>query len=272
MPAADLAQRLLRPHRLLISRFVATTLLCMLSIPASFAGDEAAQVSRYLDLTSERLSAPARTALRQIDGAPRQLLATRSYLAAGGALPERWSWTEEQIGSFARTPEHRALLAAIERVRTRFEQQNPGYSLYANSEARSLNVQISRWNENPGVARVAWQLHGAAVRELQRRVYRTPDATAIDRFAEFLRRWRPSEAAPLAAPGLSRHGQSRAVDFQIVKGDQIVAGADVASVRSIWEGEGWVHRLRLAVGDASFVGPLKSPNEPWHYEYSASDQ
>ena len=248
-------------------------MLFTLSVSASPAGDEAALVNRYLDLTAARLATPARTALRQIHDAPRQLLATRSYLIAGGALTKRWSWTEEQIESFARTPEHRALLAEIARVRTTFEQQNPGHSLYVNTETRSLNVQVGRWNENTGVARVAQQLHRAAIKELGRHAYpATPDAPAVDRFAEFLRSWRPPMAAPLAAPGLSRHGQSRAVDFQVVRCGQIVAGTDVASVRRVWEAEGWAHKLRRAIGAANFVGPLRSPNEPWHYEYSTSDQ
>ncbi|RPH54465.1 MAG: hypothetical protein EHM84_01730 [Lysobacterales bacterium] len=271
----------IRPHRLLPSRLrrlltlcvIATAMLFTLTVSASSTGDEGALVNRYLDLTAARLATPARTALRQIHEAPRQLLATRSYLMAGAALTERWSWSEEEIESFARTPEHRALLAEIERVRTTFEQQNPGHSLFVNTQARSLNVQLSRWNENRGVARVAQQLHSAAIKELQQRAYpATPDVTAVDRFAEFLRSWRPPVAAPLAAPGLSRHGQSRAIDFQVVRAGQIVAGTEVASVRRVWEAEGWGRRLRRAVGAASFVGPLKSPNEPWHYEYVGSAQ
>jgi hypothetical protein len=273
MPPAVRAERVLRFHRLLTSRLVATVMLSTLSVPAFSTDDQTALVDRYLDVTAARLATPARTALRQIQDAPRQLLATRSYLLAGGALAERWSWSQEQIEAFAGTQEHLALLAEIERVRTRFEQQNPGYSLYANTEARSLNVQLSRWNENTGVARTARELHSAAIRELRRRAYPArPDETAVDRFAKFLRSWRPPVAAPLAAPGLSRHGQARAVDFQVTKDGQIVAGTEVASVRGVWEGQAWGRKLRLAIGDASFTGPLKSPNEPWHYEYSAGDR
>jgi hypothetical protein len=35
----------------------------------------------------------------------------------------------------------------------------------------------------------------------------------------------------------------------------------------VWEGQGWARRLAAAMRDTRFVGPLQSPNEPWHYEY-----
>ena len=89
------------------------------------------------------------------------------------------------------------------------------------------------------------------------------------RFADFLRAWRPvPAAAPLAAPGLSLHGRSRAIDFQIVQNGRIIAPTEVAKVRSVWEGQGWASKLAAAMRDTRFVGPLQSPNEPWHYEYA----
>ncbi len=73
---------------------------------------------------------------------PRRLLATRAYLRAGDTLRSRWSWTADEIQAHARSPEYRALLDETDRVRQRFESQNPGYRLYANTEARSLELQI----------------------------------------------------------------------------------------------------------------------------------
>jgi hypothetical protein len=35
----------------------------------------------------------------------------------------------------------------------------------------------------------------------------------------------------------------------------------------VWEGQGWARRLAAVMRDTRFVGPLQSPNEPWHYEY-----
>ena len=72
---------------------------------------------------------------------------------------------------------------------------------------------------------------------------------------------------PLAAPGLSLHGQARAIDFQIMKNGQIVAGTEVSAVGAIWAKHGWGRKLQDAVQGTAFKGPLLSPNEPWHYEY-----
>ena len=77
--------------------------------------------------------------------------------------------------------------------------------------------------------------------------------------------------SPLAAPGLSMHGQSRAIDFQIMKGGRIVAATEVGAVEREWDAAGWTRKLRQAVLAASprFKGPLAAPDEPWHYEYRA---
>ena len=74
-------------------------------------------------------------------------------------------------------------------------------------------------------------------------------------------------APPLAAPGLSLHGRSRAIDFQIMRNGRIIAPTEVAKARSVWEKQGWARRLAAVMRDTRFVGPLQSPNEPWHYEY-----
>jgi hypothetical protein len=70
----------------------------------------------------------------------------------------------------------------------------------------------------------------------------------------------------LAVPGLSPHGQSRAFDFQVMRGSQLIAGP---SSPSSWDESGWTSKLQEAVRRAStkFSGPLASPREPWHYDY-----
>jgi hypothetical protein len=225
-------------------------------------------LDEYLKHIADSLPEKTAAALKRIEGTPRRLLATRAYLRADDTLGSRWSWTADEIESHAHSPEYRALLAETERVRARFEAQNPGYTLYANTEARSVELQIARFNTNPSVGRVASSLHRQALAELGKPVYCSPDqADAVERFKQFLARWRPTTAAPLAAPGISRHGQLRAIDFQIMKDGAVVAPTETATVKRNWDAPGWTRKLQAAVQGSHFRGPLRSPYEPWHYEY-----
>jgi hypothetical protein len=241
-------------------------LIACLATPAlAFGG-----VDDYLLAVTHDLPPVAKEALQRIDGKPRQLLAVRGYLRAGEQLSSRWSWSADEIRAYESSQEQRDLLAAIALARGRFEAANPGYSLYANTTARSLDLQLQRWNSNASVGVIAERLQQAAARELSAKSYPAhPDAKAAVRFANFLREWRPvPSAAPLAAPGLSLHGRSRAIDFQITQNGRIIAPTEVAKVGSVWEGQGWAVKLAAALRGTRFVGPLQSPNEPWHYEYT----
>src|SRR5690606_7596658 len=199
---------------------------------------------------------------------PRKLLATRSYLRAGGSLLSRWSWTEAQIDRRMNSSNYRRLLAETEAVRARFASDNPGYTLYANMRPRSPELQLERWNSNAGVARVAQALHKAALAEVAKPYYRSCERTqCAQRLSQFLAGWQPPHAAPLAAPGLSSHGQARAIDFQVMHKGKVVASTVVATARKHWDAPGWTRKLQTAVAGSSFAGPLKAPYEPWHYEY-----
>ncbi len=230
----------------------------------------AAPVDEYLLAVAHDLPAAVKETLQRIEGTPRQLLAVRGYLRTGPHLSSRWSWSTDEIRGYEAGQEYRDLLAEIAAVRARFEAQNPGYSLYANTSARSLDLQLQRWNSNESVGVIAQRLQESVERELATRAYSGhPDAQATLRFAEFLRAWRPTpSAAPLAAPGLSLHGRSRAIDFQIMQNGRIIAPTEVAKVRSVWERQGWAGKLAAVMRESRFVGPLQSPNEPWHYEYA----
>lgn len=235
--------------------------------PPALASSES--LNEYLLAVTHDLSPVAKEALQRVGDPPRQLLAVRGYIRAGQQLHSRWSWSAQEIGAYEASDEYRELLVEIDTIRARFEAQNPGYSFYANTTARSLDLQLQQWNSNRSVGVIGGRLQEAALRELSAGAYPAhPDAKATVRFANFLREWRPTPAAaPLAVPGLSLHGRSRAIDFQIAQNGRIVAPTEVAKVRSVWEEQGWARKLATAVHGTSFVGPLQSPNEPWHYEY-----
>jgi hypothetical protein len=248
--------------------FAVVLIACLAAAGPSLAAS--ASLQEYLLAVTHDLPPVAKQAVQRIGDSPRQLLAVRGYMRAGEQLNSRWSWSAEEIRAYEASQEYRDLLAEIAVVRARFEAQNPGYSLYANTGARSLDLQLQRWNSNGSVGVIAGRLQQAALRELSGDAYPAhPDAKATLRFANFLRAWRPTPAAaPLAVPGLSLHGRSRAIDFQIVQNGRIIAATEVAKVRSVWEQQGWARKLAAAMRDTRFVGPLQAPNEPWHYEYT----
>ena len=227
-------------------------------------------VTRHLAAVTATLDPRAAGALARIDGTGRQLLAARSYLRAGTGLAERWSWSESEIAAYLGSPAQAALDAAIARVRSSFESANPGYTLHANPEVRSLEIQLERWNTNATIAVAAAVLVEASTAAVRSEGFPAPSSPlAQAAFGDFLRAWAPNPMPPLAAPGLSAHGQMRAVDFVVTQGDRIVAGASTADIPEIWTGQGWAERLKAAVlaSRAPFVGPLRFPDEPWHFDY-----
>ena len=160
----------------------------------------------------------------RIDGQDRQLLALRSYLRSAESLGSKWSWSEEQIAAYARTAEYQAAQAELARINVRFEAANPGYTLYVNSQVRSVDRQIRLWNGNTSVrSRLRRRCrrqsgHGNRARLRPERRCGKADARG------FPARLVPPRPAPLAAPGLSKHGQARAFDFQIKRGNRTRRG------------------------------------------------
>jgi hypothetical protein len=236
--------------------------------PAS--AQEEALLERYLALLQADLDERAVAALQRMDGTGRRLLAARSYLRSGRHLGERWSWSQPQIDAWQGSPEQALFEGEIERVRAAFEAANPGFTLYVNPQVRSLEIQLDHWNQNDLVGTAGEAMRAAILATVTASGFPGPDeAGASSAFRAALVAHQPEPAAPLAAPGLSPHGQMYAVDFQVSKGGELVASASMAEVASVWDALGWRAKLQDAVRVAGgkFSGPLQSPDEPWHYEF-----
>jgi len=208
--------------------------------------------------------------LAKIDGTGRQLLALRSYLRSASHLAERWSWTREQIEAFEGSPEQRDLQQEIDRVRTAFVTANPGFDLYVNSQVRSLDVQVEHWNSNDSVQAAAEEILAAAQALMASPGFPADrPEQAREALKSFLSGHRPVPTPTIAAPGLSLHGQMRAIDFQVHQGGRVVAGPSSATIATDWVAAGWAAKLEAAVsaGSDRFVGPQSSPPAPWHYTH-----
>lgn len=215
--------------------------MLLLCAPGRTSADDL--VAAHLAVLHDTQDARVAAALDRIESLGPRLLAARSYLRSAARLPERWSWTQEQIDAYPGSPAQVALDAEIARVREIFEAGNPGYTLFVNPQVRSLDIQLQRWNENRSVA------------------------DAGNHLLETLRAIVGTEGFP--APGLSPHGQMHAVDFQVRQGALTIAGPGTSQVQTVWVDQGWRDRLESAVRRASdkFRGPLQNPDEPWQYDY-----
>jgi hypothetical protein len=254
----------MKPH---YTFFAAVALVAVLA-DAVAADDPLAQ--KYFVTVSSQLDPSAQAALARMDGLGRQLLAARAYLRAGSALEQHWSWTQQQIDAYPGSAAQIALDAEISRVRATFEMHNPGYSLFVNPAVRSLDVQLQHWNERPSVAQASDHMMADVATAIRQSGFPPPGTAAgTARFRALIFGYAPHPAPALAAPGLSAHGRMGAVDFQVRRGNSIVAGADSAKVETVWIAQGWRDKLLQAVtaAGARFKGPLASPVEPWHYDY-----
>jgi hypothetical protein len=233
--------------------------------PTTVAASEARQ-DAWVVQASAGLPPAAIDTLHRIVGVDRRLLALRAYLRAGDALSERWSWTQERLSAYPSTPAGKAAAIEINAVAAAFAASNPGFALQVNRQPRSLEVQITHWNENKSVGKTAAMLRAA----LERRFTGSSTPLKAVELQKALIEWPGGAAAALAAPGLSAHGQERAFDFQISHHGQVIAGTDAATAHRQWDAAGWTQKLHAAISTAGnrFAGPLQSPYEPWHYAYT----
>jgi hypothetical protein len=261
--------QLWRKFQLVLPALVAATLFLPQSVRA---GDETeAVLARYVDALAAAQDPRVADALARIDGTGRRLLALRSYVRGRAHLAERWSWSSEQIAAYEGSPEHGELLQEIERVRAAFVRENPAFELWVNPQVRSLDIQLEHWNTNESVTAAAANLLASTSDLVASPAFpATQPASAAKALESFLAAYVPVPTPTIAAPGLSPHGQMRAIDFQVHQGESIVAGPRTSTIDTEWDASGWSAKLDAAVRSASqrFVGPLASPREPWHYTYS----
>jgi hypothetical protein len=126
------------------------------------AAHDADPLPAYVTCISAQMDPRPAGVISRIAGTGRHLLALRSYLRAGAHLPERWSWSQEQIAAFEGSPEQRDLQLEIDRVRMAFVAANPGFELWVNPQVRSLDTQIEHWNSNESVTAAAEEILAAA--------------------------------------------------------------------------------------------------------------
>jgi hypothetical protein len=224
----------------------------------------------YLNALAKKIDPKVTDSLSHIEGTPRRLLALRGYIRSRSVLKLNWSWNSQEIAQYKKSAEYRMALAEVDKVKSKFADLNPGYSIEVNTEVRTLDAQIASWNREKSVSNAAEELFAAAQKELSNPIYKEePDQISLNRFQEFLKNQKISDSPTVATPGLSQHGQLRAFDFRIKQGSQIIADTQSSTINSIWDGEGWTQKLKTAVSAASqkFRGPLTNPREPWHYTY-----
>ena len=247
--------------RSIAARLVAGALLALalLAVPARAGGDDAVAA------LAATLPEKAQGALARIDARGRRLLALKAYLRSARSLDARWSWTEAEIAAYVASPAHAEALDAVAAVTKAFEEKNPGYSLYVNTNVRSLDEQIAKWNRNASVGAAAEELE-AAFADWSKANEKAGEA----KLRAFLAGFRPEATVAIAAPGLSPHGRARAFDFQVARQGAILVAASTKIIEEVWDEDGWTEKLRQAVKASGmpFEGPLERPREPWHYEYA----
>ncbi len=224
----------------------------------------------YLEEIAATMDRRIRNVLPHIDGTGRRLLGMRSYLRSETLIDTRWAWTADEVRKFENTDEYRQMMTDVGKVQAAFVEMNPGYTLRVNTTVRTLNEQLKSWNSIPSVELASDGMLNAARRELAGNAYpQEPSAAAAETFARFVRSFVPQPQPTVAAPGLSPHGRLKAFDFIVERDGQVVAGASSASAKSIWDDGGWTTKLNRAVLRSTnrFVGPLRFPYEPWHYNY-----
>jgi hypothetical protein len=187
------------------------------------------------------------------------------------SIHDSWAWTARDSEQFLKEEPAKTLMANAATVQRTFAQSNKGYTL-ALSPLRPLAKQVELWNKNTGVQSAAGTLKTEMLAELAKPAYKSPPAAdEIKAFATNLVDRTMNPEPGNAAPGLSAHGQMRAIDFVVMQGSTAVASTDTATSETVWRQQGWAKKLADETARAGFKGPLKVPDEPWHWWMPGSE-
>lgn len=187
-----------------------------------------------------------------------------------------WTWDSDQIAAYNASETKDIVESAVKGVATEFKSILSGHKLYGAADPRPLSEQAYYWRTRDSVGGYATSLNDKLLYELQKERY-TDDYDGYLEFVHLLAvRWASGVLVEpkTAVPGLSPHGQMRAIDFHVFRDGVKVATSGGADH---WISSGFDAALKKAVkaynnkkGREVFDGPLKSPKEPWHYNYIAA--
>jgi hypothetical protein len=257
------------------------------------------KLQKYFEKIVEDLGAtvavPVKTTIYAINE-DRRLLALRGYLRYPqlnrGGMEDNWAWTDEKEQTFNRSPQKTEFDGEVAKVKREFRKLKPGYYLTGEVKARSLETQIRLWNINKPMKDIVSALNRSALREIARTsgnrtnptlIYADdPAAADIELFKTWLMQDGLAASPTNATPGLSDHGQAKAIDFSVWKKgetrkekgvtitekDTQVAGQESKTMQTVWKDPGFSDALKNAAVGTKLVGPLLAPPEDWHYTFS----
>jgi hypothetical protein len=237
-----------------------------------------AKILSYLDgLMNWVLDSEVIVMLISMPRLERSLLAARQYIrfmATGKKVWEHWSWSAEQEAAWYKSAEYKQASNLIDDINRTFQASNTGYKLRINKTLRNEQEQLNAWLSSKDILRLGGELKNKIAKELDGAGYAdTPGQAEAEKFRAYLAKVSLSEKIMLAPPGLSDHGHGGAYDFVVLEKttDKMMASTGKSWV-STWDGpHGWTGKLKTAIeasGQGHFKGPLATPYEPWHYEYS----
>lgn len=234
------------------------------------------KLKAYADAVEKELETEIQGALNGMPLMDRRVLAIRGYLRfptmGRGSISANWAWSNQDMEEFKKTTEFTKMKAAVADVKSTFAAQNVGFTLGVDPDkVRSLESQVELWNQNPTVQKLGLELKTELLKTLAT-LPDTPDEASLKAFKKVLIEARLSGTPSNATPGLSQHGQAKAFDFVVLKGRDVIASTQTATLKEKWDDAGWTAKLKKAVQEAGdkFIGPLPAPYEPWHYIYKAA--